>query len=114
MIMIRVFLATSTQKEIHILVAYQMYMNKHCSKWHPVLFWQTTSFTGTDVATPMQTDCTSALPRVYLQSVGCQPLGNFCAPSFHLIIPSLKIISIRMSVPACLVDLLHQCYYFPS
>lgn len=114
MIMIRVFLFTSTRREIHILVTYQKSMNKHPSKWHPALFQQTTSFTCTGVAKPTQADRTSDLPFIYCQPVGRKPLGNFSTLSFHLIIPSFKIISIRMSVPACLADLLHLCYYFLS
>lgn len=32
MIVIRVFLFASTRREIHILAAYQKFMNKHCGK----------------------------------------------------------------------------------
>lgn len=79
MIVIRVFLFMSTRREIHILVAYQKYINKHRSKWHRVLFQQIASFTCTGAAKPMQTDPTSDLLLFTFR----QPIANLPETFVH-------------------------------
>lgn len=64
------------------------------------------SFTCTDVAKPTQTNQAPGLPLLYFHPVGCKPLGNFRAPSFHLIIPLFSHINqdVSTSLPGGLVS----------